>query len=67
MTWFLLLLANQMDKRSDDLYDERAFEAARPAVGSPSPDLALADLEGCPRSLSLWFGRTVVLVKGSYT
>jgi len=62
-----LALAAQMDRRADDLYDPEAFAAARPAVGSKAPDLVLTDLDGRPWALGEQDGRTVLLVKGSYT
>ena len=66
-----LLLATpmlaQMEMRAADLYDPRTFAAAAPAVGSDAPDLRLCDLEGRPRALQALLGRTVVLVKGSFT
>lgn len=57
----------QMEKRENDLYMGAAFAAAAPAVGAAVPDLRLCDLEGRPRALHALLGRTVVLVKGSYT
>jgi hypothetical protein len=59
--------AAQMEKRSSGQFDAEAFAAAATAVGSSAPDLQLCDLEGRPRSLFALLGRTVVLVKGSYT
>lgn len=68
---FALLLASpllaQMEMRAADLYDPSTFAAAAPAVGSEAPDLRLCDLEGRPRALQALLGRTVVLVKGSFT
>jgi hypothetical protein len=60
-------LPAQMEMRSSGQYDDVAFAAAVPAVGSPCPDLLLCDLEGRPWSLHQLLGRTVVLVKGSFT
>jgi hypothetical protein len=57
----------QMEKRFFEEYEAKRFAAAAPAVGSEAPDLQLCDLEGRPRSLRALLGRTVVLVKGSYT
>lgn len=62
-----LVILAQMDKRADDLYDPENFAAAKPAVGTKSPDLALADLDGRPCAIGELFGETIVLVKGSYT
>jgi hypothetical protein len=59
--------AAQMEMRSQSLYDPAAFAAAAPAVGGVAPDLQLCDLAGRPRCLAALAGRTVVLVKGSYT
>lgn len=60
-------LRAQMEKRWTGEYDGRAFAASAPAVGELAPDLALGDLDGRPWSTRLLLGRTVVLVKGSYT
>ena len=62
-----LVVLAQMDKRADDLYDAENFAKAKPAVGTKAPDLVLTDLDGRPWSLEEQQGRTVVLVKGSYT
>ena len=61
------VLAGQMEKRWTGRYDGREFAAAAPAVGTRAPDLSLCDLEGRPWSLHALLGRTVVLVKGSFT
>ncbi|MAG54658.1 MAG: hypothetical protein CMJ83_00035 [Planctomycetes bacterium] len=61
------LATGQMEKRWTGRYDGRRFAKAAPAVGAIVPDLALADLEGRPWSLHALLGRTVVLVKGSFT
>lgn len=60
-------LPAQMEKRTGDRYDERAFAAAAPAVGQPAPDLCLFDLQGRPRSLALERGRTIVWIGGAFT
>ena len=57
----------QMEKRMAELYDAERFTAAAPAVGAETPDLQLCDLDGRPRCLSALRGRTVVLIKGSFT
>jgi|JI10StandDraft_1071094.scaffolds.fasta_scaffold558810_1 cytochrome oxidase Cu insertion factor (SCO1/SenC/PrrC family) len=57
----------QMEKRTADLYDPAMFAAAAPAVGTDAPDLQLCDLQGRPRCLQALLGKTVVIVKGSYT
>jgi hypothetical protein len=57
----------QMEKRMAELYDAERFAKAAPAVGSVTPDLQLCDLDGRPRCLLALRGRTVVLIKGSYT
>ena len=59
--------AAQMEKRASGQFDAEVFAAAAPAAGVAAPDLQLCDLEGRPRSLQALLGRTVVLVKGSYT
>ena len=66
----MLLTANaaaQMGKRWIDHYAGTIFAQAAPAVGTIAPDLCLWDLDGRPRSLHLEFGRTLVLIAGSYT
>ena len=73
LTTLLTLLAlvgsgsAQMEKRWKGRYDGRRFAKAKPAVGALAPDLCLRDLEGRTWSLHDLFGRTVVLVKGSFT
>ncbi|MBL8734934.1 MAG: hypothetical protein JNL12_00775 [Planctomycetes bacterium] len=57
----------QMELRQADLYDPVTFAAFAPAVGDDCPDLRLCDLTGRPRALAALRGRTVVLVKGSFT
>lgn len=57
----------QMELRQADLYDPATFAAFAPAVGDDCPDLWLCDLTGRPRALAALRGRTVVLVKGSFT
>lgn len=57
----------QMELRQADLYDPATFAAFAPAVGDDCPDLRLCDLTGRPQSLTALRGRTVVLVKGSFT
>lgn len=57
----------QMELRQADLYDPANFAAVFPAVGDDCPDLRLCDLTGQPRALAALRGRTVVLVKGSFT
>lgn len=57
----------QMELRQADLYDPTTFAAFAPAVGDDCPDLRLCDLTGRPQSLTALRGRTVVLVKGSFT
>ena len=57
----------QMELRQADLYDPSTFAAFFPAVGDDCPDLRLCDLTGRPRSLAALRGRSVVLVKGSFT
>ena len=57
----------QMELRQADLYDPATFTAVFPAVGDDCPDLRLCDLTGQPRALTALRGRTVVLVKGSFT
>lgn len=66
----LLAAANvgaQMELRARDLYDAATFAKVAPAVGSTVPDMQLCDLPGRPRCLLALRGRTVVVVKGSYT
>jgi hypothetical protein len=57
----------QMEKRASDQFFDPTFAAAKPAVGTLAPDLVLADLDGRPWSLHELAGRTIVLIKGSYT
>ena len=57
----------QMELRQADLYDPATFAVVAPAVGEDCPDLRLCDLTGQPRALAALRGRTVVLVKGSFT
>jgi len=57
----------QMELRARDLYDAATFAKVAPAVGAAAPDLQLCDLLGRPRCVAALLGRTVVLVKGSYT
>lgn len=57
----------QMELRQADLYDPATFAAFAPGVGDDCPDLRLCDLTGRPQSLTALRGRTVVLVKGSFT
>jgi hypothetical protein len=57
----------QMEKRENELYATMGFATAEPMVGAAAPDLRLCDVDGRPRALRAWLGRTVVLVKGSFT
>ena len=61
-------LTAQMEKRWAGRYDGRQFAKASPAVNTRlSQDLCLNDLNGRPWSLNDQMGRTVVLIKGSFT
>ena len=60
-------LQAQMEKRDRELFARSAFEQQAPALGSPAPDLALETLDGRPWSLLQRLGKTVVLVKASFT
>ena len=57
----------QMEMRSSELYARGAFERQAPALGAVAPDLCLERIDGRPWSLAQQLGRTVVLVKASFT
>jgi hypothetical protein len=57
----------QMEKRGDELYDEKTFSATNPVIGAQVPDLVLCDLDGRPWALSALKGSTVVIVKCGLT
>lgn len=63
----LAATAPQMEKRDRELFERQAFERAAPKLGRSSPDLCLETLEGRPWSLAQELGKTVVLVKASFT
>ena len=67
MVFLATVAVAQMEKRTADLYDPAMFAAAAPAVDTDVPDLQLCDLQGRPRCLQALLGKTVVIVKGSYT
>lgn len=60
-------LASQMEKRERELFERRAFEQQAPALETLAPDLCLEGLDGRPWSLGQRLGKTVVLVKASFT
>ena len=60
-------LTAQMEKRFGDLFARDAFELQAPGLGAAAPDLALETLDGRPWSLLQRLGKTVVLVKASFT
>ena len=57
----------QMEIRSAEDYQREQFLLADPKVGAMAPGLALCDLKGRPWSLHLEQGRSVLLIKASYT
>ncbi|MEO0477882.1 MAG: hypothetical protein AAF196_00230 [Planctomycetota bacterium] len=57
----------QMEKRAGELFGRAAFEAQAPALAAEVPDLALETIGGRPWSLLQRLGKTVVLVKASFT
>jgi hypothetical protein len=60
-------LPSQMEKRSDELYEQKTFATANPALGTTVPDLVLSDTDGRPWALSALKGSIVVIVKGGFT
>lgn len=59
--------APQMEKRDRELFERKAFEQAAPKLDAAAPDLCLERLDGRPWSLRQELGKTVVLVKASFT
>lgn len=59
--------AQQMEKRSLNLYEAAAFAAQRPRLGEFAPDLEMNDLNGKSVKLSDFTGKTVVFIKAGYT
>lgn len=57
----------QMEKRIDSLYRQKAFVASEPTLGQPAPQLELKTIDGVAVNLSDYFGQPLVLIKGSYT
>lgn len=56
-----------MEKREDALYRQMKFVAANPRIDGMAPALALKTLDGKPVNLSSYFGKPLIIVKGSYT
>jgi hypothetical protein len=57
----------QMEKRDREGFERRAFEQQAPALGAVVDDLLLQRIDGRPWSLGQQLGKTIVLVKASYT
>lgn len=65
---FVPLIANgQMEKRSHKLYLLDEFVCSNPAPGTLAPELMLKTLKGKTCYLSDYYGKTLVVIKGSYT
>lgn len=57
----------QMEKRETELYLERQFAEAKPAVGEPAPDMVLGTLDGQTVALTDYRGTHIVVIKAGYT
>ncbi|MFY9304606.1 MAG: hypothetical protein WAO31_03785 [Rhodoluna sp.] len=56
-----------MEKRETELYLERQFAEAKPAVGEPAPDMVLGTLDGQTVALTDYRGTHIVVIKAGYT
>lgn len=64
---FAAALPAQMELRDMELFQRQRFEQQAPALGVEVPDLCLERVDGRPWSLAQQLGKSVVLIKASFT